>query len=58
MCLEEMVWLWGPIAGGLGLWVVWRVLTLHAQVRALRHRVERLEADTADRNSQRSAAYS
>jgi uncharacterized protein YbjT (DUF2867 family) len=58
MWLEEMVWLWGPSAGGLGLWVIWRMLTLHAEVRALRRRVERLEADKADRHSQRSAAYS
>jgi hypothetical protein len=58
MWVEAMVWLWGPVAVGLGVWVVWRMLTLHAEVRALRHRVERLEADTAARNGQRSAAYS
>ncbi len=58
MWVEEMVWLWGPAAGGLGGWVVWRLLTPHAEVRALRHRVARLEADTAARHGQRSAAYS
>ena len=44
MWLEEMAWLWLPVAGGLGLWVVWNTIALKAEVRALRQRLEQLQA--------------
>ena len=56
MWLEEMAWLWGPMVSGIGIWVVWRVLALKAELRALRQRVERLEATMTVRSSQSSAA--
>jgi hypothetical protein len=47
MWLEEMAWLWLPVAGGLGLWVVWNTLALKAEVRALRQRLEQLQAKSS-----------
>lgn len=47
MWLEEFAWLWLPIAGGCGLMLIWSHIALRAAVRALRERVERLEADVS-----------
>jgi hypothetical protein len=44
MWLEEMVWLWLPLAGGAGLWMMWSIITLKRDVRALRQRLAQLEA--------------
>jgi hypothetical protein len=44
MWLEELVWLWLPIAGGVGLWMMWSLVTLKRDVRALRQRLEQIEA--------------
>jgi hypothetical protein len=52
MWLEEMAWLWVPVASGLGLWVVWSAITLKAEVRKLRQRVEHLEADLGAHNDE------
>lgn len=43
MWLEESVWLWLPIASGLGLWLGWSLVALRTQVRVLRDRVAQLE---------------
>ena len=45
MWLEEFVWLWGPIVGGVGLWRLWSVVALKAEVKALQHRLARLEGE-------------
>lgn len=45
MWLEEFVWLWGPIVGGVGLWGLWSVVALKAEVKALQHRLARLEGE-------------
>ena len=38
MWIEEMVWLWLPIVGGVGIWMIWSIVTLKRDVRALRQR--------------------
>ena len=43
MWLEELAWLWGPIAGGLGLWGAWSLISLKAEVNALQKRIAHLE---------------
>ena len=43
MWLEEFVWLWGPVVGGVGLWGVWSFLSLKAEVKTLQQRIARLE---------------
>jgi hypothetical protein len=58
MWLEEMAWLWVPIASGLGLWVVWSAITLKAEVRELRQRVERLETDIGTHNNEEQKVLS
>lgn len=47
MWLEEFVWLWGPIVGGAGLWGLWSVVALKAEVKALQYRLARLESEGA-----------
>jgi hypothetical protein len=44
MWLEEMVWLWLPIAGGVGIWMLWSIVTLKRDVYVLRQRLAQLEA--------------
>lgn len=43
MWLEELVWAWGPLVGGVGLWGVWSLIALKAEVKALQRRVAYLE---------------
>jgi len=43
MWLEELAWLWAPILGGIGLWMLWQLIVLRTQVQLLRNRVEVLE---------------
>lgn len=49
MWLEEMVWLWLPVAGGVGLWVIRSMIALRAEVRALRQRLDKVEAEACSR---------
>jgi len=49
MWLEEFAWLWLPVGCGVGLWVLWRIVALKAEVRALHTRMERLEDAEAAR---------
>jgi hypothetical protein len=49
MWLEETAWLWLPIAGGVGSWMVWGIVTLKTEVRALRHRLAQIEAESPTR---------
>jgi hypothetical protein len=46
MWLEELAWLWLPIAGGVGIWMIWGIVTLKTEVRALRHRLAQIEAES------------
>jgi hypothetical protein len=50
MWLEELAWLWLPAVCGVGLWGLWRLVTLRVEVRALRERVERLEEEKTVRS--------
>ena len=43
MWLEDMGWLWLPIAGGVGLWMMWSLVTLTRDVRAVRQRLAQIE---------------
>ena len=43
MWLEELAWLWLPIVGALGLWIIWSNSAMKAEVRSLRERLDRLE---------------
>ncbi len=43
MWLEELVWLWLPVVGGVAGWMIRRLISLTAEVRGLRARVEQLE---------------
>jgi hypothetical protein len=49
MWLEEMAWLWLPIVGGVGIWMIWGIVTLKTEVRALRHRLAQIEAESPTR---------
>ena len=49
MWLEEMIWLWLPVVGGTGLWVIWSMLALKKEVRMLRQQLARVEASTTSR---------
>ena len=49
MWLEELVWLWGPLVGGAGLWGVWSLISLKTEVRALQQRLAQLESDKPQR---------
>jgi hypothetical protein len=44
MWLEEMVWLWLPIAGGVGMWMMGSLVTLKRDLRAVRQRLAQIEA--------------
>jgi hypothetical protein len=56
MWLEEMAWLWLPIAGGVGMWMIWSIVTLKRDVRALRRRLAQIEAPTIAHANQESMA--
>jgi hypothetical protein len=56
MWLEEMVWLWLPIAGGVGIWMIWSIVTLKRDVRALRRRLAQIEAPMITHANQESTA--
>ena len=57
MWLEELAWLWLPAVCGVGLWGLWRLVTLRIEVHALRERVERLEeGKTVRSHDQRKVA--
>jgi len=53
MWLEEFAWLWVPILGSAGLWMVRRLVALGTEVRMLRERVERLEQANREPNRDR-----
>ena len=50
MWLEELAWLWLPAVCGVGLWGLWRLVTLRVEVRALRGRIEWLEEERTVRS--------
>jgi hypothetical protein len=52
MWLEEMFWLWLPVVGGIGLWVIWSMLALKKEVRRLRQQLARVEASMTSRPSE------
>jgi hypothetical protein len=52
MWLEEMFWLWLPVVGGIGLWVIWSMLALKKEVRRLRQKLARVEASMTSRPSE------
>jgi len=56
MWLEEMAWLWLPIAGGVGIWMTWSIVTLKRDVRALRRRLAQIEAPAITHANQESTA--
>ena len=57
MWLEEFAWLWVPIVGGAGLWMIRRLVALCTEVRMLRERVEGLEQERREpRRDQRKVA--
>jgi hypothetical protein len=56
MWLEELVWLWLPIAVGAGIWMVWSIVALKREVRALHHRLAQIETTAAARAEQESMA--
>jgi hypothetical protein len=56
MWLEDMAWLWLPIAGGMGIWMIWSLVTLKTEVHALRQRLAQMEAESVSRANQESTA--
>ena len=48
MWLEELVWVWLPVVCGIAGWMSWRLISLMAEVRELRTRMEQLE-QTSDK---------
>jgi hypothetical protein len=52
MWLEELAWLWLPILGGLGLWMLWQLIALRTAVQLLRKRVAMLEAHASVRGNE------
>jgi len=52
MWLEELAWLWVPLLGGVGIWMLWQLIVLRTEVRLLRNRVEVLEAHTSVRGNE------
>jgi hypothetical protein len=49
MWLEELIWLWLPVVGGIGLWGIWSMLALKKEVRMLRQQVAHMEANMTSR---------
>lgn len=56
MWLEELVWVWGPLVGGVGLWCVWSLVALKAEVKALRRRMAHLENQNEKRHDKMQRA--
>jgi hypothetical protein len=56
MWLEDMVWLWLPIASGVGMWMMWSLVTLTRDVRALRQRLAQIEVASDAHANQESTA--
>jgi hypothetical protein len=56
MWLEEMVWLWLPVASGVGIWLIWSIVTLKRDVRTLRQRLAQIEAPASIHANQESTA--
>jgi|Tabmets5t2r1_1033131.scaffolds.fasta_scaffold184471_1 hypothetical protein len=52
MWLEELIWLWLPVVGGIGLWGIWSMLALKKEVRMLRQQVAHMEASMTSRASE------
>ena len=52
MWLEELAWLWLPILGGLGLWMLWQLIALRTAVQLLRKRVAMLEVHASVRGNE------
>ena len=48
MWLEELAWLWVPILGGVGIWMLWQLIVLRTEVRLLRNRGRRARVDRQD----------
>ena len=49
MWLEELAWLWVPVLGAIGIWMMWSVIVLKTDVRDLRRRLEAMEAEASTR---------
>jgi hypothetical protein len=57
MWLEEFVWLWLPAVCGVGVWALWNIVTVKAEVRVLRKRLQQLEeTGTVGGSSERKVA--
>jgi hypothetical protein len=56
MWVEELVWLWLPIAGGAGIWMIWSIVTLKREVRGLQNRLRQLETTPEARAQEVSMA--
>jgi hypothetical protein len=56
MWLEETAWLWLPLACGAGVWGLWSLVSLKAEVRRLRERLARLEDESAARSNKEQKA--
>jgi hypothetical protein len=52
MWLEELIWLWLPVVGGIGLWGIWSMLALKKEVRMLRQQLAHMEANMTSRASE------
>lgn len=56
MWVEEMIWLWLPVVGGIGLWDIWSMLALKKEVRMLRQQLARMEASMTSRANEEHRA--
>jgi hypothetical protein len=56
MWVEEMIWLWLPVVGGIGLWGIWSMLALKKEVRMLRQQLARMEASMTSRANEEHRA--
>src|SRR5262245_15885871 len=45
MWLEDMAWVWLPVAGTFTVWVIWCIVDLKRQVRTLRQRLAEFDAE-------------
>jgi hypothetical protein len=55
MWLEEMAWIWIPLGCTAAAWMVWHVVAIAREVRALRTRVETLEDGVSSPADERPA---
>ena len=57
MWLEQMAWMWLPMACAFTGWTVWRIFKLGREVRTMGQRIEELEhAKSASALNRRGAA--